>query len=86
MQAFADRTGAELIAAGAKPRMRRVGVRAELTSQDEQIARLACDRLTNADIGGQLFLSPRTAEYHLHKVFAKLRIDARTGLDVALPG
>ena len=76
----------ELVAAGAKPRTRRLEVREELTPQEEQIARLARDGLTNADIGGQLFLSPRTVEYHLHKVFGKLGIDARSGLDAALPG
>ncbi len=86
MEAFADRTAAELVAAGAKPRTRRLEVCEELTPQEEQIARLARDGLTNAEIGGQLFLSPRTVEYHLHKVFGKLRIDARSGLDAALPG
>ena len=86
MEAFADRTGAELVAAGAKPRTRHLEVREELTPQEEQIARLARDGLTNADIGGQLFLSPRTVEYHLHKVFGKLGIDSRSGLDAALPG
>ena len=86
MEAFADRTGTELVAAGARPRTRRLEVREELTPQEEQIARLARDGLTNADIGGQLFLSPRTVEYHLHKVFGKLGIDARSGLDAALPG
>ena len=86
MEAFAERTGAELVAAGAKPRTRRLEVREELTPQEEQIARLARDGLTNADIGGQLFLSPRTVEYHLRKVFGKLGIDARSGLDAALPG
>jgi DNA-binding CsgD family transcriptional regulator/tetratricopeptide (TPR) repeat protein len=86
MEAFAGRTGAELVAAGAKPRMRRLEVREALTPQEEQIARLARDGFTNADIGGQLFLSPRTVEYHLHKVFAKLGIEARSGLEAALPG
>ncbi|MGB0096270.1 MAG: LuxR C-terminal-related transcriptional regulator, partial [Solirubrobacteraceae bacterium] len=86
MEAFADRAVAELVTAGGKPRRRRLEEREELTAQEEQIARLARDGLTNADIGAQLFLSPRTVEYHLHKVFGKLGIDARSGLDVALPG
>jgi DNA-binding CsgD family transcriptional regulator len=85
MRAFADRTAAELVAAGAKPRPRHLEVREDLTAQEEQIARLACLGLTNADIAGQLFLSPRTVEYHLHKVFGKLRIDSRGGLRAALP-
>ena len=86
MEAFAGRTGAELIATGAKPRTRHFEAREELTAQEEQIARLARDGLTNAQIGTQLFLSPRTVEYHLHKVFGKLGIDSRTGLEAALPG
>jgi DNA-binding CsgD family transcriptional regulator len=86
MEAFADRTRAELLATGAKPRTRHSEVREELTAQEEQIAWLARDGLTNTQIGTQLFLSPRTVEYHLHKVFGKLGIDSRGGLRAALPG
>jgi ATP/maltotriose-dependent transcriptional regulator MalT len=85
MKAFADRTGAELVATGAKPRTRHLEMREELTAQEEQIARLARDGLTNPQIGTQLFLSPRTVEYHLHKVFGKLGIDSRSDLEAALP-
>ena len=60
-------------------------MREELTAQEEQIARLARDGLTNTQIGTQLFLSPRTVEYHLHKVFGKLGIDSRSDLEAALP-
>ncbi len=85
MEAFADRAEGELAAAGAKARRRALDAPEALTPQEEQIARLARDGLTNAQIGAQLFLSPRTVEWHLHKVFGKLGIDARSGLGAALP-
>jgi ATP/maltotriose-dependent transcriptional regulator MalT len=85
MEAFAERARGELVAAGAKLRKRPLEAREELTPQEHQIAQLARDGLTNAEIGAQLFLSPRTVEWHLHKVFAKLGIDSRGGLDTALP-
>jgi DNA-binding NarL/FixJ family response regulator len=85
MEAFASRARRELIAAGEKGRERSAGTRDELTPQEEQIARLARDGLTNSEIGGQLFLSPRTVEWHLHKVFAKVGISSRNGLGTALP-
>jgi DNA-binding CsgD family transcriptional regulator len=84
MAAFTGRAEAELLAAGAKPRKRSVAPREGLTPQEEQIARLARDGLTNAEIGSQLFLSPRTVEWHLHKVFGKLGIDSRSSLHAAL--
>jgi DNA-binding CsgD family transcriptional regulator len=86
MEAFADRAHGELAAAGAKVRTRHPEVLQALTAQEEQIGRLAREGLTNAQIGTQLFLSPRTVEYHLHKVFGKLGIDSRSGLQAALPG
>ena len=85
MEAFAERARRELIAAGEKVRKRDVETRDELTPQEEQIARLARGGLTNSEIGGQLFLSPGTVEWHLHKVFAKLGINSRNGLQTALP-
>ena len=85
MQAFAERGQGELIATGAKVRKRPLDAREELTPQEGQIARLARDGFTNAQIGARLFLSPRTVEWHLHKVFGKLGIDSRNGLDAALP-
>jgi DNA-binding CsgD family transcriptional regulator len=71
------------------PRARRSGsgptnTRGDLTPQEAQIARLAADRLTNPEIAAQLYLSPRTVEYHLHKVFQKLGISSRRELASAV--
>jgi len=85
MEAFAERARGELVAAGGKVSTPAVEAREELTPQEEQIARLARDGLTNAEIGAQLFLSPRTIEWHLGKVFGKLGIDSRGGLYAAQP-
>ena len=65
---------------GEKVRKRSPETRDELTPQEEQIARLARDGLSNPEIGAQLFLSPRTVEWHLHNVFIKLGISSRKGL------
>jgi len=83
--AFAERTRRELLATGEKVRKRSDETRGQLTAQEEQIARLAADAQTNQDIGGQLFLSPRTVEWHLHKVFTKLGVASRMQLRDKLP-
>jgi DNA-binding CsgD family transcriptional regulator len=84
MDAFAERARRELIAAGVTVRRRTVEARDELSPQEQQIARLACDGLTNSEIGSQLFLSARTVEWHLHRVFVKLGVDSRGALHAAL--
>jgi len=73
MEAFAERARGELLATGEKVRKRSPGTREELTPQEEQIARLAREGLSNPEIGAQLFISARTAEWHLRNVFAKLQ-------------
>ena len=82
---FADRARHELLATGEKVRKRAVDTRDELTAQEAQIARLASDGLSNAEIGARLFLSPRTVEWHLKKVFTKLGISSRMAIHDALP-
>ena len=85
IEAFAQRASNELLATGERPRARTVETRDELTAQERQIAELAGDGLSNPEIGALLFLSPRTVEWHLHKVFAKLGIQSRRELANALP-
>jgi len=85
MEAFADRARRELVATGEKARKRSDETRDQLTPQEEQIARFARDGLSNPEIGATLFLSPRTVEWHLRKVFAKLGINSRSDLRRALP-
>jgi DNA-binding CsgD family transcriptional regulator len=84
LEAFADRARRELLATGATVRRRTVQARDELTAQERQIARLARDGLTNPEIAMRLFISPRTVQYHLRKVFSKLGIASRVQLDDAL--
>jgi DNA-binding CsgD family transcriptional regulator len=82
MQSFAERTQRELLATGATVHRRRVETRDDLTTQEAQIARLARDGLSNTEIGAQLFISARTVEWHLRKVFNKLGISSRRQLRV----
>jgi DNA-binding CsgD family transcriptional regulator len=84
MEAFAERARKELLATGEKARKRTVETRDDLTAQERQIAELACDGLSNPEIGSRLFLSPRTVEWHLRKVFGKLGIGSRHALAGAL--
>ncbi|OBJ85820.1 LuxR family transcriptional regulator [Mycobacterium sp. 1245852.3] len=85
MAAFAERARRELVAAGADASMRTADTSiVELTAQESQIARLARDGLSNPEIGARLFISAKTVQYHLRKVFAKLDISSRSQLDRAL--
>jgi DNA-binding CsgD family transcriptional regulator len=84
MEAFAQRARNELLAAGEAARKHSAETREHLTPQEEQIARLARDGLSNPEIGAQLFLSARTIQYHLRKVFIKLGISSRRELPAAL--
>ena len=86
MVAFAERARRELIATGEKVRKRTVEAPDDLTAQEALIARLARDGLSNAEIGAQLFISTRTVEWHLRKVFAKLGVSSRGQLRWALAG
>ena len=85
LEAFAERAARELLATGATARKRTVDTGSDLTAQEAQVARLARDGLSNPEIGARLFISPRTVQYHLHKVFAKLDINSRNQLHRALP-
>jgi DNA-binding CsgD family transcriptional regulator len=82
--AFAERARRELHATGETVRKRSVETSDALTAQEAQIARLAADGATNPEIGSRLFISPRTVEYHMSKVFMKLRIKSRRELRGAL--
>ena len=80
MEGFAERARRELLASGATARRRRPETRNDLTPQEAQIARLVADGATNPEIAAQLFLSSRTVEWHLHKIFTKLGIGSRREL------
>ena len=85
IEAFAERARRELLATGETVRKRTPETRGDLTAQETQIARLARDGLSNPEIGTRLFVSPRTVQYHLRKVFMKLGISSRSQLDSVLP-
>jgi DNA-binding CsgD family transcriptional regulator len=85
-EAFAERARRELVATGETAPRRTEETRDVLTPQEAQIARMASDRQTNPEIGAKLFISPRTVEYHLRKVFTKLDISSRKELRSALAG
>jgi DNA-binding CsgD family transcriptional regulator len=79
-EAFAERARRELVATGATARERSDTHRTDLTPQESQIARLAASGRTNPEIGSELFISPKTVEYHLRKVFTKLGLTTRREL------
>jgi DNA-binding CsgD family transcriptional regulator/tetratricopeptide (TPR) repeat protein len=90
MEAFSERARRELLAVGETARKRTAQtpsgqVSEPLTAQEAQVARLARDGLSNPEIGARLFISPRTVQYHLSKVFIKLGISTRGQLHRALP-
>jgi DNA-binding NarL/FixJ family response regulator len=78
--AFAERARRELQATGEKVRKRSLDTRDVLTAQEAQVTRLAAEGHTNPEIGAQLFISARTVEYHLSKVYTKLGVGSRREL------
>jgi DNA-binding CsgD family transcriptional regulator len=84
-EGFADRTQRELSATGERARKRSVETREDLTPQEMQIARMAGDGLSNAEIGARLFVSQSTVAYHLRNVFSKLNIASRHQLAEVVP-
>jgi DNA-binding CsgD family transcriptional regulator len=82
---FAQRACRELLATGETARKRTIETSDELTPHEARIARMARDGASNQDIATQLFVSRKTVEYHLHKVFSKLGISTRQQLEYVLP-
>ncbi len=85
MEAFEERARRELVATGETVRKRTVETSSDLTPHETQIARLAGAGLSNSEIGARLFISPRTVEWHLHKVFEKIGVNSRRELKRVLP-
>jgi ATP/maltotriose-dependent transcriptional regulator MalT len=85
MEAFAERARRELRATGETARKRTVETGGQLTGQEAQVAKLARDGFSNPEIATRLFISARTVQYHLSKVFTKLGIKSRSQLDRVLP-
>jgi DNA-binding CsgD family transcriptional regulator len=87
MKAFAERARRELLATGetVRGRAQEASSNEDLTPQERQIALLVRDGMSNPEVGAQLFLSPRTVEWHLRKIFTKLGISSRKELVRALP-
>jgi DNA-binding NarL/FixJ family response regulator len=84
-EGFIDRSERELSATGERARKRSVETRDDLTPQEAQVARLARDGLSNAEIGARIFVSQATVAYHLRNVFSKLNIASRHQLAAVLP-
>jgi DNA-binding NarL/FixJ family response regulator len=83
MAGFAQRAARELQATGETVRTRTTEATDELTAQEAQIVRLVRDGLTNTQIGSRLFISPRTVEWHMRKIFGKLGVTSRRELRAA---
>jgi DNA-binding CsgD family transcriptional regulator len=86
IEGFAERARRELLATGETARRRTAQASDQLTAQETQVARLAGEGLSNTEIGTRLFISPKTVEYHLRKVFTKLGISSRVQLARLQPG
>jgi DNA-binding CsgD family transcriptional regulator len=85
VDAFAERARHELLATGETVRRRTVDTFGELTAQEAHIARLAAQGRTNAEIGAALYISPKTVEWHLGKIFTKVGVTTRRELRRSMP-